>query len=591
MPDTHIDVYVHFWGRLAREVRPYWSSVGLSFLTSVLAAPFSLLLPLPLKIAVDSIIGDCPLPGFLTASLPANFVNSGSAILLVAVGLVLAIALLDQLRGLCNTMLVSYAGEQLLLGFRAQLFSHVQRLSFSYHDSKGTADSVYRIQNDTYSFQWILIYMLTPLIGAMFTLIGMIVVMARMEWLLALVALAVCPVLMLITSVSCNRLRKGWEVAKQLESGALSVVHEALTGLRVIQAFGQEEREHGRFIQQSQHGKTARLRLAFIQGSSRALFVLTTAVGTALVLLIGVRRVQSGDLSVGSLVLAMGYLAQLYPTAQLISETITGMQGGLASAARVFAVLDELPDVLERPHARPLGRAQGGLSFRNVSFSYSATAQPVLRDVSIDIPAGMRLGIKGVTGAGKTTLVNLLSRFYDPTQGQVLLDGIDLRDYRLADLRRQFALVLQDPVLFSTTIAENIAYAKPDATRDEIIRAAEAAHAHEFISQLPDGYETLVGERGMRLSGGERQRISLARAFLRDTPILILDEPTSSVDVKTEAVIMEAMEHLMKGRTSLLIAHRLTTLRHCSVVVEIANGRVTLTPSAIAEVPSGAAVS
>jgi len=591
MPDTHIDVYVHFWGRLAREVRPYWSSVGLSFLTSVLAAPFSLLLPLPLKIAVDSIIGDCPLPGFLTASLPANFVNSGSAILLVAVGLVLAIALLDQLRGLCNTMLVSYAGEQLLLGFRAQLFSHVQRLSFSYHDSKGTADSVYRIQNDTYSFQWILMYALTPLIGAMFTLIGMIVVMARMEWLLALVALAVCPVLMLITSVSCNRLRKGWEVAKQLESGALSVVHEALTGLRVIQAFGQEEREHGRFIQQSQHGKTARLRLAFIQGSSRALFVLTTAVGTALVLLIGVRRVQSGDLSVGSLVLAMGYLAQLYPTAQLISETITGMQGGLASAARVFAVLDELPDVLERPHARPLGRAQGGLSFRNVSFSYSATAQPVLRDVSIDIPAGMRLGIKGVTGAGKTTLVNLLSRFYDPTQGQVLLDGIDLRDYRLADLRRQFALVLQDPVLFSTTIAENIAYAKPDATRDEIIRAAEAAHAHEFISQLPDGYETLVGERGMRLSGGERQRISLARAFLRDTPILILDEPTSSVDVKTEAVIMEAMEHLMKGRTSLLIAHRLTTLRHCSVVVEIANGRVTLTPSAIAEVPSGAAVS
>jgi ATP-binding cassette, subfamily B, bacterial len=308
---------------------------------------------------------------------------------------------------------------------------------------------------------------------------------------------------------------------------------------------------------------------------------LTTAVGTALVLLIGVRRVQSGDLSVGSLVLAMGYLAQLYPTVQLISETITGVQSGLASAARVFAVLDELPDVVERPHARPLGRAKGGLSFRNVSFGYSATAQPVLRDVSIDIPAGMRLGIKGVTGAGKTTLVNLLTRFYDPTHGQVLLDGIDLRDYRLADLRRQFAIVLQEPVLFSTTIAENIAYAKPDATRDEIVRAAEAAHAHGFISQLPDGYETLVGERGMRLSGGERQRISLARAFLRDAPILILDEPTSAVDVKTEAVIMEAMEHLMKGRTSLMIAHRLTTLCHCNAIIEIANGRVTLVPSQI----------
>jgi ATP-binding cassette subfamily B protein len=549
------------------------------------------LLPLPLKIAVDSVIGGRPLLGFHTVILPSVFVTSSGAILLAAVGLVVAIALFDQLRGFCNTMLVSYAGEQLLLGLRTRLFSHVQRLSFSYHDSKGTTDSIYRIQNDTYSFQWILLHALTPLIGAVFTLIGMIAVMARMEWRLALVALAVCAVLMLITSVSRNRLRKGWETAKELESGALSVVHEALTGLRIVKAFGQEDREHGRFVRQSQHGKTARLRLAFIQGSSKALFAMATAIGTALVLFIGVRRVQSGDLTVGNLVLAMGYLAQLYLPAQLISETITDMQGGIASAARVFAVLDELPDVLERPNARPLGRARGELKFRNVSFVYSGGEQPVLCDVSIDVPAGMRLGIKGVTGAGKTTLVNLLSRFYDPTQGQVLLDGIDLRDYRLADLRRQFAIVLQDPVLFSTTIAENIAYAKPDATRDEIIRAAEAAHAHEFISQLPDGYETLVGERGMRLSGGERQRISLARAFLRDAPILILDEPTSSVDVKTEAVIMAAMEHLMKGRTSLMIAHRLPTLRHCNAIMEIANGRVTLTASAIAEALSGAAVS
>jgi ATP-binding cassette subfamily B protein len=211
--------------------------------------------------------------------------------------------------------------------------------------------------------------------------------------------------------------------------------------------------------------------------------------------------------------------------------------------------------------------------------------QPVLRDVNIEIRAGTRLGIKGVTGAGKTTLVNLLSRFYDPDQGQVLLDGIDLRDYRLADLRRQFAIVLQDPVLFSTTLAENIAYARPDATRQEIVRAAEAAHAHEFVSQLPDGYETLVGERGMRLSGGERQRISLARAFLKDAPILILDEPTSSVDVKTEALIIEAMECLMRDRTTLMIAHRLTTLRHCNAIVEIADGRVGPVSSKIAETP------
>jgi ATP-binding cassette subfamily B protein len=242
-----------------------------------------------------------------------------------------------------------------------------------------------------------------------------------------------------------------------------------------------------------------------------------------------------------------------------------------------------MPDVIERPNARSLSRAAGELSFRSVSFAYASGQQPVLRDVTLDVPAGMRLGVKGITGAGKTTLVNLLSRFYDPTQGHVLLDGIDLRDYRLADLRRQFAIVLQDPVLFSTTIAENIAYARPDADKEEIVRAAEAAHAHEFIGQLPGGYETLVGERGMRLSGGERQRISLARAFLKDAPILILDEPTSSVDVKTEALIMEAMEQLMKGRTSLMIAHRLTTLSHCDAIVEIAGGRIMPVSMAITE--------
>jgi ATP-binding cassette, subfamily B, bacterial len=573
MPDTHNDISLRFWCRLAREVRPYWGSIGSSFLASMLAAPFALLLPLPLKIAVDSVIGERPLPEFLVVVLPGKFVTSSGAILLVAIGLVIAIALLDQLRGFCNTMLASYAGEQLLLGFRARLFSHVQRLSFAYHDSKGTTDSIYRIQNDTYSFQWILLHALTPLIGAVFTLIGMIVVLGRMEWRLALVALAVCPVLMLITSVSRNRMRKGWETAKELESGALSVVQEALTGLRVVKAFGQEDREHGRFVRQSQHGKTARMQLAFVQGSSRALFAMTTAIGTALVLFIGVHRVQSGNLTVGNLVLAMAYLAQLYLPAQLISETISDMQAGIASAARIFAVLDEVPDVLERPHARPLGRAIGELAFRNVSFAYNGR-DPVLHGVSFEIPPGTRVGISGATGAGKTTLVSLLTRFYDPTEGQILLDGIDLRDYKLADLRNQFAIVLQEPVLFSTSVAENIAYARPDASEEEIVEAAKAANAHDFVKALPDGYDTLVGERGMRLSGGERQRISLARAFLKDTPILILDEPTSSVDIKTEAVIMEAMERLMRGRTTFMIAHRASTLSKCDMLLEIDYGRV-----------------
>ena len=321
------------------------------------------------------------------------------------------------------------------------------------------------------------------------------------------------------------------------------------------------------------------MQLAFVQGSSRALFAMTTAIGTALVLFIGVHRVQSGNLTVGNLVLAMAYLAQLYLPAQLISETISDMQAGIASAARIFAVLDEVPDVLERPHARPLGRAIGELAFRNVSFAYNGR-DPVLHGVSFEIPPGTRVGISGATGAGKTTLVSLLTRFYDPTEGQILLDGIELRDYKLADLRNQFAIVLQEPVLFSTSVAENIAYARPDASEEEIVEAAKAANAHDFVKALPDGYDTLVGERGMRLSGGERQRISLARAFLKDAPILILDEPTSSVDLGTEAVIMEAMERLMRGRTTIMIAHRLSTLDNCDAHLKIDAGTISsVTPS------------
>ncbi len=249
------------------------------------------------------------------------------------------------------------------------------------------------------------------------------------------------------------------------------------------------------------------------------------------------------------------------------------MQSQLASAERAFSLLDEQPDVAERPNARPLSCASGTVAFRNISFDY-AKDRPALRNISFEIGPGTRLGITGRTGAGKTTLMSLLTRFYDPTEGQILLDGIDLRDYKLADLRHQFGIVLQEPVLFSTSIAENIAYARPDASDEEIVAAAKAADAHEFIIRLPQGYETQVGERGMQLSGGERQRISLARAFLKDAPILILDEPTSSVDVKTEAVIMEALERLMHGRTTFMIAHRLSTLQNCDRLLVLEHGRL-----------------
>jgi ATP-binding cassette subfamily B protein len=542
-------------------------------LLSLLSTPLALLAPLPLKVAVDTVIGSQPVPGFLDALLPAAVARSGTAVLSLAAGLLVTIATLNLLQGLVSALLRTYTGEQLVLAFRAQLFRHIQRLSLSYHDSKGGADTAYRIQYDAPSIQWILIDAIIPFITAGLTLIGMIYITARLDLHLAVVAVAVSPVLFLLSQASNRQLRSQWRTVKKLESSALSVVHEVLAALRVVKAFGQEYREEQRFVRQAREGVLARVRAMFTEGRLGLLIGLITAVGTATVLFIGARHVQEGSLTLGELLMVMAYLSQLYAPMQTISRTMAGLQALLASAERAFALLDEAPDVAERPNARPLARAKGAIAFRQVSFAYDKD-RPVLHDISFDIDAGTRVGIAGTTGAGKTTLVSLLTRFYDPTAGQILLDGVDLREYKLAALRNQFAIVLQEPVLFSTSIAENIAYARPGAVHREIIAAAKAANIHEFIISLPHGYETQVGERGMRLSGGERQRIALARAFLKDAPILILDEPTSSVDTTTEDAILEAMERLMHSRTAFIIAHRPSAVKNCAVLLVIENGRL-----------------
>src|SRR2546429_2235720 len=279
--------------------------------------------------------------------------------------------------------------------------------------------------------------------------------------------------------------------------------------------------------------------------------------------------------------LMMGYVTQLYEPLKTMGKNSAALQSYLANIERAFALLDELPEVQEKTNPRSLMRATGKIAFQNVSFSYGQSNRLALSQVSLQWDPGMRVGIVGPTGAGKSTLVNLLTRFYDPTEGQILLDGVDLLDYKLIDLRNQLAIVLQESVLFSTSLAENIAYARPSASEAEIVAAAKAANAHEFISKLPEGYQTLVGDRGMRLSGGERQRISVARAFLKDAPILILDEPTSSVDVRTETLILDAMERLAQGRTTLVITHRPSALKQCDVVVRIEKGRLAaIEPSA-----------
>ena len=571
---------VVLYRRLLQETRPYGFHLAGLFGLGLLASPVALLTPVPLKIAVDSVLGGHPLPVFLQSFFPETAAQSPTAILLFAIGLLVAVAALGQFQGLASTLLQAYIGERLVLDFRARLVNQVQRLSVSYHDSRGTADSLYRIQHDVPAIQN-LVDGVIPSVSAAITLAMMITVTVLLDWQLALVALAISPPLFFLSGVYRPRMRSQWRHAKKLESSALAAVQETLGALRLVKAFRQEERETDRFLRRSREGMAARLGLALLQGRYGLYVGLTMALGTAAVLLIGVRHVRTGALTLGQLLLVMGYLAQLYQPLKTISRKAASLQSYLASAERAFALLDERPDVPERLHARPLVRAAGAVEFQHVSFAYNSDRR-VLHDVSFAVPAGARVAIVGTTGAGKTTLVGLLTRFYDPTAGAILLDGTDLRDYRLADLRDQFAIVLQEPVLFSTSIGENIAYGRPGASDLDIVRAAKAAGAYDFIASLPHGYATPVGERGIQLSGGERQRVALARAFLKDAPLLILDEPTSSVDVKTEAVILEAMDRLMQGRTAFLITHRLSALATCDARLQLEQGRLVETAPTLA---------
>jgi len=556
--------------RLLAEARPYGIQILGLFGIGLLSVPLAMLAPLPLKVAVDSALGPHPLPPALR--LP-GVAPSAELALIVAVALLAGTALLKQLQELATQVLRAYVLEKMTLDMRARVFLHAQRLSLSHHDRMGTADPTYRIQKDVPDAQSIVVESLLPSISSSLTLLGMLIVTARIDWQLALAALTISPILFFMNQHYRRRFRSRWHEVRNLESSALAVVQEVLGALRVVKVFGQETREHQRFVRRSSQGMWARLRLTAVERGFGVQVSLLTVLGTAVVLFMGVRHVQSGALTLGNLLLVMGYLTQLYDPLKTLSKRAATLQSKLTSAERVFLLLDDAPDVIERPGARPLARARGRLAFHHVSFGYSGD-RTVLHDLTFEVPPGARVGVAGPTGAGKTTLVSLLLRLYDPTVGRICLDGVDLRDYRLDHLRRQYAMVLQEPVLFSTSVAENIAYARPDAGPDQIEEAARAANAHDFITRLPQGYDTLVGERGMTLSGGERQRVSLARAFLKNAPILILDEPTSAVDLRAEILIMEALERLMCGRTTFVVAHRLSTLESCDLRLELEQGRV-----------------
>ncbi|MGZ4786897.1 MAG: ABC transporter ATP-binding protein [Terriglobales bacterium] len=559
----------------AKPCRPHLAGiVALAFLSM----PFALLLPLPLKMVVDNVLTNQRVPGSFPllerAGLPAAWLHSKIDLLAIAISFLLLLGILVQLQVLASWVLQTFTGEKLVHDFRARLFWHVQRLRLSFYDAKGTADTAYRIQHDAPAIQTVTIQGIVPFVTAAFSFIGVGYVTCRMDWQLALIALSISPALVLLSRASSRKVHNGWHEVKELDSSAMAVLTEVLAAVRTVKAFGRERDEDERFKSRSSERMRSQLNLAFTQALFYCLTALLITIGTAATLWIGARHVQSGLLSVGELLIVMAYMSQLYEPLRTMSNKIPEVQASLVSLERAFALLDEIPETLSAPHARAIADdVKGHIEFQNVSFRYP-NGRRVLNNVSFTIEPGTKAGILGPTGSGKSTLLTLLTRFYDPSGGRILLDGIDIRDLRLRDLRNQFAIVPQDPVLFSTSVAENIAFSTPNVSEDAIVSAARAANADDFIRMLPDGYETQVGDRGSCLSGGERQRIAIARAFLKGSPILILDEPTSAVDTRTESAVMTAMNELLRGRTSFMIAHRLTTLETCDLLLHFADGEL-----------------
>jgi ABC-type multidrug transport system fused ATPase/permease subunit len=559
--------------RLFPYMLPYKLFMIPVLLILVVQVGVGLLEPVWWPILVDSGLGNTPLPGWLTKSLPFLAPGNPGPIIVFAVVLTLLVRLVGSGLDILAEYLKSRVNGGMVLSFQADLFNHLQRLSFSYHDQTSVGDSLYRLNEDTGFISTHLWGNFRHLLTAGLTLVGMFWVVLWFDWQLALLSLAVGPILWFSVWFYGKYFKSKSKRVKTMESEVQTVLQEVLSCLRVVKAFGQEDREQRRFEKKGWAALFARLRLSVEQAIFSSTLSFVTKLTRSLVALIGAFHVLHGDLKLGIFILIIDYVGKIHGPMEDIGQTLTDMQLSMASAERVLEVIDLQPEIRDRAGAISLKRVEGGVAFEDVHFAYTSE-HPVLQEINFTARAGEVVAIVGPTGAGKTTLASLIARFYDPKKGRVTLDGLDLRDLAVKTLRDHIALVIQEPILFSTSIRENIAYGRPEATQAEIEDAAKAANAHDFILELADGYNSQVGERGVRLSGGERQRIAVARAFLKDAPVLILDEPTSNVDSRTELVIIDALDRLMTNRTTFIIAHRLSTIRRADQILVIDHGQI-----------------
>ncbi len=555
--------------RALRYLKPHSGRMTLGLVLTVAGVAVEILKPIPLAIVLDAVLQDRPLPETLAPWLAGV---APAALLGGAAGAIVLLALLAGTLTLVSNYVTIDVGQRMVNDMRVELYGHLQKLSLSFHYRQQVGDLLFRVMADTFSVQSLVMNGFLPLFSSALMLGGMFVVMARFDLGLAVVALLVVPPLFLAITRLTSRIHGHAASSKQAESELYSRAEVVIGAVKLVQAYGREARAVEDFRRGSEKSLALTLRLY----SAETVFILIVdtilATGTALLVWLGAQRVLDGSLTIGGLTVFLAYLKDMYRPIQSVAGNLKEIASSRAGLDRVFQVLDVQADIQDAPGARELGATRGEIGLENVSFAYEA-GKPVLQDISLRIRAGETVALVGATGAGKSTLASLALRFFDPQQGRVTLDGHDLRDLRLASLRRQVTLMLQEPILFQTTVAENIAFAS-DAPLEAIRDAARRAEAEPFILELPEGYDTVLGQDGLTLSGGQRQRLALARALLRRTPVVILDEPTSSLDVATEAVVFRNVEELLRDRTAIIIAHRLSTARRADRIVVLDQGRI-----------------
>jgi subfamily B ATP-binding cassette protein MsbA len=554
---------------LGHLLRPYWKLLALAFMAMLVEASAELLEPWPLKIVLDYVLGSKTPPHYLEGWVADE--PSRHALLNAAAAAVIGIAALGAVSSYTHKYLSATVGKRVGYDLRHALYHHVQRLSLSFYEKRQTGDMVVRLTHDIDAVEGFITGAVLGIVLDVIKLGGMLAVMLYLDWRFSLIGLSIAPVLFVITFVVMRRIKAAAKEVRRKESELASVVQESIASARVVKAFAREDFEEHRLDLQSRASVDAALRARSMKARLSPLIDVVVAVGTCLVLYGGARLVLSDRLTAGALVVFILYLAKMYKPIKDLSKTADTVSSAAVSFERIGEILTIERQIVDLPGARPAGRLAGGIEFDHVAFAYTP-GRPILRDVSLRLEPGQRAALVGVTGSGKSTLIALIPRLYDVAGGSVRVDEGDVRGYTLQSLREQVSFVLQETVLFRGTIAENIAYGRPDASHADILSASRLAYAHDFISRMPGGYDTIVGERGDTLSGGQRQRIAIARALIRDSPILLLDEPSAALDPESEESMFKGLERLLHGRTSITIAHRLATVRRADVIFVLHDG-------------------